>query len=361
MARGHGGGAGAAVHHQRAGAVGADRAGRVVGAGDAGHEVGPGALGDVDLHDRGQPVTQRDRDRAAGQHERAVGGHAQAVAAQVAAETLREQAQALRGDGVHGAGERGVGGGLGVGGIGRVGVLVGRLGDGGVLEHEEVGGVGAEVGVPVAHGRVGVQDRGDLLLLALLARLGVGLLGVVGVLGHRHQRGHDEHAAVAPGQDGLDAAGTRDDQPGLAARGRDHPERGDRVVSVGVRVGAGRDEVQVALGVEGRTRLALGRTGDAARGRLAGRVELPDRVGVAGLLGVQRRDDRGQPLAVGTQRQPVHARVRDEVLQVVERGLRASSTHAAHPAARVKPAAGVAARRGTRTRPASPTRRPCPR
>ena len=208
-ARGRGGGAGAAVHHQRAGAVGADRAGAVVGAGDALDQVRRRAGRHVDLDDRRQPIPQGHGDRAARQHERPVGGHVQAVGAQVGAQPPGEQAQPLARRRVDGARQVRVGCGRGVGRVGLLRLLGVRglgFGGGGVLDREQVGGVGAQVGVPVAHGGVGVQARGDLGVLALLAQVRVDLLGVVGRLGRRHQRGHHEHAAVAAGVHRGDAA-----------------------------------------------------------------------------------------------------------------------------------------------------------
>src|SRR5699024_6529836 len=100
----------------------------------------------------------------------------------------------------------------------------------------------------------------------VLAGLGQGRVLLL-VLRPREQVGGDHRAVgVAGAADAADTAGAAEDDPGLAAAGRDEPQRGGGgVVLVAVRVGPCGGEVEVAVGGERRAGLALAATGQPVR------------------------------------------------------------------------------------------------
>ena len=97
---------------------------------------------------------------------------------------------------------------------------------GGVLTGEPAGedarGTGTEVLVPEPHRHALVQDRGDLLLLALLA---LGLLRVMGVRGREGLGGDHHRAGVGRDMDVVDAPGTRGHDPCLAPSCGQQPQQ----------------------------------------------------------------------------------------------------------------------------------------
>ena len=143
--------------------------------------------------------------------------------------------------------------------------------------------VGPEVVVPVADRVAGVQDRGDLAVLARLAAL------LVVLAGHRagqRRREHRDRVRRRGRRDALEAARARADDAGLAAALRQQPQGRGRVVVglLGVGVRARGEEEQVAAGGERHGALALAAARQAAGGGLAGGVDLPHRADEPGAL-----------------------------------------------------------------------------
>jgi hypothetical protein len=171
-----------------------------------------------------------------------------------------------------------------------------------------------------------VQDRGDLLLLALLA---LGLLRFVGVRGREGLGGDHHRAGVRRHVDVVDAPGPRGHHPGLATAYWQQPQQRflGLVVVLERRVGACRREQQRAVGQERRARFTLRTAGQASRRSLAGRVGLPQRSDVSGALGVQRLYRGHQPGAVRRQGQAAAAWKFDVGVEVVEGGLGVRITH----------------------------------
>ena len=142
--------------------------------------------------------------------------------------------------------------------------------------------------------------------------------------------GGDHHrAGVGRDVDVVDASGTRGHDPRLTALRGQQPQQRllGLLVVLGLRVGPRRGEQQRAVGQEGRGGLALGAAGQASRGPLAGRVDLPERGDVLGALGVQGLYGGHQPGAVRRQLQAGATRKVDVGVEVVERGLGVRITH----------------------------------
>ena len=175
----------------------------------------------------------------------------------------------------------------------------------------------AEVAVPVADRVGGVQDRGDLLLLALLAATLV--VGGVGGTG-QHVRGEQHHGRVRRGPQAAEPGRPGGDQPRLRTVGGEQPERGHRLlVAVGLfGIGARREKEQVARGGERGGGLPLGAAGQSPGRGVARRVDLPQRRAVPGAGGVEGRDRGDQAGAVRGERQPGRTRQREVGVEIVE-------------------------------------------
>ncbi len=192
---------------------------------------------------------------------------------------------------------------------------IGRSGDVASIHCEQVGGGGAEIGVPVPDRVAGMQDRGDLGVLAQIPQPTV----VVDGARRRQQRcAHHHPRATARRPDGFDAAWRCQDLDGLAAGPGKVPQRSGRLVVVLGR--AHRDEHQVVVRGERRCRLALGTPGQPAGRGFALRVEFPHRRDVGGALLVELADRRDDPRAVCGHRKPGHPRQREVLVEIAERG-----------------------------------------
>ena len=193
----------------------------------------------------------------------------------------------------------------------------------GVAERDVVGqvggqqaqSVGAEVVVPEPHRVLLVQHRRDAGLLAPLAQVLVG--GRVRRRRQHRRAGHDRPGRAD--EHAVHAAGRARDHPGVAARGRQQPQRRPRLVvvaAVGLRPGGG--EQQIAGRREGRRRLALGAAGQPPRRPRPSRIDLPQRGAVAGVLAIRCRHGDDEPATVGRERQPAQPRQPDVGVEVGE-------------------------------------------
>ena len=239
-------------------------------------------------------------------------------------------------------------GGRAVGGDVEDAVVHGRAGVAGDLPQLEVGLGGgvpvgvqaarqqarparAEVVVPVPDRVLLVEDRGDLAVLAGLAALGVGL-GVLARGGQRVGEQEDVAGAARDDEAGEPARAARDDA-GLAAAGRQRPQRPAGLVVLGghVGVGPGRGEQQRAVRGELAELLALRRAGEAPGGAGAGRVHLPQGGDEPVGLGVERLQPGDEPRAVRGQRQTTHPGQGLEGVEVVERAAAAGGRSSVTP------------------------------
>ncbi len=196
-----------------------------------------------------------------------------------------------------------------------------RVGSGGQRSGQQVGGPGTEVVIPMPHGVAGVQDGGDGEVLALLAEA-----IVVGFVGRRVQARCRDQDLVAVTAHLLEPAEPVADQPGVAAAGGQQPQGcGAFLVLVGVRIGTGGGEQQVAGVGEDRRRFALPGAGQPTRRLAAGRVDLPQRGSVLRAFAVECGDGGDQARPVGGEGQAGRPRQAEVGVDVVEGGFHSTT------------------------------------
>ena len=157
--------------------------------------------------------------------------------------------------------------------------------------------------------------------------------GPSGARGRRRNRRRRDAAArtaaIAPGiasdRDPGDPTRRRQQEPRLAARRGEVPQRRRRLLvrlvvrlvgRLGVRVGAGGGEQQRPIGQELGVALADGGPGQPARRRLPGRIHLPQRGAEVLAVGAEGRHRHDQARSVGRQPQPGESRKGDEMVEI---------------------------------------------